>query len=318
VTILCIGSAADKTFGYVTRIFAGLGIEPSIVDLAALARGGEICLEPGGTGELELGGRRFRIDETTPIFLRLIDIAPAAPTAELGLVARSHFQALFRVLGSRRRGIVNSPGSDASNCCKLAHQHRLSLLTGLRGPASLLSSNPDDVRRFVDEFGGNVIYKGASATKTIVSAWVKGDFERLDCLRSVPVLFQQRIIGPDVRVHVVNERVFAEMIRSDSVDYRFHRRSPLSYEAVHLPPEIEKACVSICRASGAVFMGIDFKVDARTDEWFVLEANAMPCYQGYDRRAGFTITAAIAEYLMCGIAGRSNDLGERSRVYAAS
>jgi len=46
-----------------------------------------------------------------------------------------------------------------------------------------------------------------------------------------------------------------------------------------------------------VFSGVDFKV-SDTGEWFFLEANSSPCYQGYDCRLGGAISDALADYLL--------------------
>jgi glutathione synthase/RimK-type ligase-like ATP-grasp enzyme len=115
-------------------------------------------------------------------------------------------------------------------------------------------------------------------------------------LKSSPVLFQQRIEGPDIRVHVVDAKVFAEQIIAPVVDYR-NARGKNSYAPATVPPEIAEACVQISKIANQPLMGIDFKVEHTSGKWYFLEANSMPCYQPYDKRAGGQISEAIAAYL---------------------
>jgi len=44
-------------------------------------------------------------------------------------------------------------------------------------------------------------------------------------------------------------------------------------------------------------MGVDFKIQESTGQWFFLETNSMPCYEGYDRRAGGAICRGIVKWL---------------------
>jgi hypothetical protein len=44
-------------------------------------------------------------------------------------------------------------------------------------------------------------------------------------------------------------------------------------------------------------LGVDFKIDATSGAWVFLEANPMPCFQGYDMRCGGAIGTAILDYL---------------------
>jgi len=123
------------------------------------------------------------------------------------------------------------------------------------------------------------------------------DLSRLDSLRWSPVLFQHRIEGPDIRIHVVDSRVFAEQIVAPVVDYRNARGKNL-YAPAFVPPRISAACLQIAEGANQPLMGIDFKIEEKTGEWYFLEANSMPCYQAYDKRADGKISEAISDYLL--------------------
>ncbi|MFL5629622.1 MAG: hypothetical protein ACJ788_28960, partial [Ktedonobacteraceae bacterium] len=61
--------------------------------------------------------------------------------------------------------------------------------------------------------------------------------------------------------------------------------------------DIAEGCIAIAQDCQTPFLGIDFKIQQNSGIWFFLEANSMPCYQGYDQRAGGAISRAIAEWL---------------------
>jgi glutathione synthase/RimK-type ligase-like ATP-grasp enzyme len=109
------------------------------------------------------------------------------------------------------------------------------------------------------------------------------------------VLLQERIEGPDVRVHVVGQQVFSEMIEFDGVDYRSQRSA--RHQSTSLPPALAAACVDLAQKTGLTLAGIDFKISSQSEAWYFLEINSMPCYQGYDKRAGGRIGDAIADWL---------------------
>ena len=112
-------------------------------------------------------------------------------------------------------------------------------------------------------------------------------WERLNHLRDSPSLFQRRIIGPDVRIHVVGSEIFPEMIISKNLDYRYPQKdTPNVYYDCDVPTDIRQRCLAYCKMRGLMFAGFDFKIDERNGCWYVLEANPRPGYEFYDRRQG--------------------------------
>ena len=113
-----------------------------------------------------------------------------------------------------------------------------------------------------------------------------------------PVHLQRFIKGYDLRVHVVSREICATKIVSKAVDYR--RPEAASTHAGFSVPEpaarmIERATSEV----GLIFAGWDLKVD-EAEQFWVLEANPMPGYDGYDRRLGGRISSALVRYLGCG------------------
>lgn len=296
--ILALGSLADETFSYTVKRLATLGHTVHVIDQALLVCCGffELHCRPDLRSRLVALEKEFRLANYDAIYVRLTDISNGSPDLRTGERCRAMYYALTEVLTHVPYRVLNPPLGDSSNFSKLLHTKVWSSL-GLRIPESCLTNEPDAARRFIEKWNGNVIFKGASATKTWVSTVEARHMSRLDSLRSSPVLFQQKINGPDVRIHVVNSRVFAEQIVAPVVDYR-NARGKNVYTPALVPSPISAACLQISEGASQPLMGIDFKIEEKTGEWYFLEANSMPCYQAYDKRAHGKISEAISEYLL--------------------
>lgn len=229
------------------------------------------------------------------VWTRLIDISERAPSDRLARRSAGLYLALSQLLSRCPLPVMNPPLGGASGFSKLYHAASMAAW-GWSIPRSCLTNSPTRASRFIDSCPGGVIFKGSSAVKTWATLYDASEHEeRLRHLRAAPVLFQERIDGPDVRVHVVGERLFAEAIESSRVDYRVSGGN--TYQPIEVPAAIAGACLGLSRDCALPLVGIDFKVERASGEWYFLEANPMPCYEGYDRRAGGAISAAIAEWL---------------------
>lgn len=298
--ILGIGSLADQTFRWTVSALRAAGYPVDIVDLAEIILNGAISggLDDPMTMIVVVGKRRYRLADYSGWAIRLIDLAATAPDHTLADAARATNAALGRLARAAARHIpvVNPPPFDQSNFAKMLHIATYAAKPSWLVPESCLTNCIDTARAFVAEQPGGAIYKGASAAKTWVSlADVEAMGDRSDELATCPVLFQEYVEGADVRVHVVDDRCFAERLAGDAVDYR---RLPLvDARAIDLPVDLERDCIALCREMGLPLAGIDFKISACSGQWFFLEANSMPCYQGYDKRADGQIGRAIAAFL---------------------
>jgi glutathione synthase/RimK-type ligase-like ATP-grasp enzyme len=136
---------------------------------------------------------------------------------------------------------------------------------------------PDEARRVIEGCADGVAFKGISGTKTWASGYEPALNERrLPLIANYPVLFQERIDDPDIRVHTIGDAAVAESIESPEVAYR--RAKGNRYRSVELPPRIAEGCANLTREFGIPFIGLDFKVKRSTGEWYILEANTMPCF----------------------------------------
>lgn len=296
--ILCLGLAADPTFTAGLRALhrAGLAFRP--VDLPSLALRGSvrIPLDSPQDTVLSVGDETHRVGDFSAIWCRLVEVASAAPAPELAAASAGQTEALARILEFVPGKVMNPPLRETSGFTKLLHAVALGEVGGWRIPETCLTSDPAEAMDFVRRCRTGVIFKGASATKTWATLFEPHHEPLLPRLVHLPVLFQERITGPDVRIHVVGDRSFGELIDSPVLDYRTVR-GVNDYRPLVPPPEIAEGCARLTEHCGVPLLGVDFKIERATGEWFFLEANSMPCFEGYDERAGGAISRAIAEWL---------------------
>jgi hypothetical protein len=296
--ILCLGLAADPTFTAGLRALHRAGVAFRPVDLPSLAMRGRvrIPLESPGDTVLTVGDETHRVGDFSAVWCRLVEVASAAPTSELAAASAGQTEALARILEFVPGKVMNPPLREASGFTKLLHAVALGEVGGWRIPETCLTSDPAEAGDFVRAHPAGTIFKGASATKTWATVFEPHHESRLPRLVRLPVLFQERIAGPDVRVHVVGDRSFGELIDSPVLDYRTVR-GVNDYRPLVPPPEIAEGCARLTEHCGVPLLGVDFKIDRATGEWFFLEANSMPCFEGYDERADGAISRAIVDWL---------------------
>jgi glutathione synthase/RimK-type ligase-like ATP-grasp enzyme len=109
-----------------------------------------------------------------------------------------------------------------------------------------------------------------------------------------PALFQKKITGTNVRVHVVGQNTFACGIQSDVLDYRY---GPRVIHELKLPPDIHDKCIVLTEHLGLLVAGIDFIVTSH-NEWYCLEANPNPGFSFYDISKEKVIARAVADLLL--------------------
>jgi len=296
--IFCIGLAADDTFCHTLRALKQSGRTFDAIDFAQLTLAGEIdaSLNDPASTVFHLRGKRFELGAYESAYVRLVNIAEAAPSPHLRRRAEGLYQGLIRLFSHAAMPVLNPPLGDCSNFSKFYHSVALAKPRNWTIPRSCLTNQPSEARVFIDSCDGRAIFKGASGMKTWATLWNEAEHEaRLGMLGVAPVLFQERIDGPDVRIHVVGERLFAERIESRELDYRTTRGN--RYEALTPPDSIAAGCIELARECNCPFLGIDFKLQRETGAWYFLEANSMPCYEGYDRRTGGRIGQALTDWL---------------------
>lgn len=193
-----------------------------------------------------------------------------------------------------------------------ALQLRVAAEAGLRTPRTLMTSDPDAARRFIQEQGaGAVIFKTYSCTHAVwreTRLVRKEEMDLLDQVRVAPVIFQEYVPATaDIRVTVVNDAVFSAAIDSRGTDYEVDFRMSLGQartEACELPPVITARLLQMMQRLHLVYGAADFR---RTEDgdYVFLEINTGGEFLFIEERTGQPITRAVASWLASPVARAS-------------
>lgn len=148
----------------------------------------------------------------------------------------------------------------------------------IKYPRSFFLKGDYSLLRF--RFEGQLVVKSCSSnrskvvTEEIFSSW------NFDNLNNLPVFFQEKIDGIDVRVHVCENLIWPLMVlNKDCIDYRYASKGTIHYQKTKLPDSIIKFCKSISLIEKNIFIGIDL---LKTDnEYYCLESNPGPGWSTY-------------------------------------
>ena len=168
---------------------------------------------------------------------------------------------------------------------------------GFAVPPSLVSNDPAEVLAFEAEHGP-LIYKSASGVRSIVRELDAEARGRLDRLRHCPTLFQRRLRGSNVRVHVVGQEVYATEIDAEVVDYRYASRQGGHAELrpTTLEPRTRERCLRASQVLGLPFVGLDLMLE-EDGQTYCFEANPSPGYSFFEDATGQDISGALARLL---------------------
>ena len=198
---------------------------------------------------------------------------------------------------------VNPPAADDAASHK-AYQLRIAAELGLKVPQTLMTSDPDRARAFIETHGvGKTIFKTFSCTHQV---WRETrpvraeELQNLDALRLAPVIFQEYIpADADLRVTIVGDQVFAAAIHSAETEYPFDFRMVLGQakvEAVELPAPVREKLLRFMRRLGLVYGAIDLRRTPSGDHVF-LEVNTAGEFLFVEERAGLPVSSALADWL---------------------
>jgi glutathione synthase/RimK-type ligase-like ATP-grasp enzyme len=294
VMIFLWGLLQDDTFRSVYDCLLRRSVEIAFVNHALIGRTRvEFSGQPEPDYRLSCGKRVYELNSMSAAYLRPYDhrlyedektssrkISPPDVVHHLLMSWAEHTAVMT----------INRPSAEATNQSKL-YQAMLICRAGLRVPASLVSNDVEEIERFTAE-KGRVIYKSMSSVRSIVQEL---DIRSLRSLGAMgPAMFQQRIEGRNVRVHVVGEETVACTIESGATDYRYgeSRMAPVS-----LPSEVAARCVGVTRELGLVLSGIDL-IETEEGEYYCLEVNPSPAFSVFQRASSRSIADLVADRLM--------------------
>lgn len=313
--ILVYGRHDDPPTGATMEALRARGSRFAFLDQAALHDSGiDLHFEVDGAhGRLSCNGESIDIRAIRAAFVRPLEVPRPDVVGQDWHRAMDLHAHLIEWLDATPARVINRPAAMQSNASK-SLQLQLIGAAGFRVPETLVTSDPGEARAFWRHHG-RVIYKSISGIRSIVRELDDDSAARLDSLQALPVQFQARIPGVDVRVHVVGREVFAAEIRSEAIDYRYAARDNLdvSFSTVELPVDVAGRCIAVAACLGLPLAGIDLRRQPN-GEHVCFEVNPMPAYSYFESNTGLPIADAIARLLDDAVApGREEHDGPGSR-----
>jgi len=307
--ILVAGGLADTVTELVCARLAACGYPYRLLDLGLYPSGCQInwhWQDTGTSGYIEGPDWRLDLDDLTGVYVRYLGTdgrmpLPDIPPASAAAMYFEYDSGLMALLEDLRCPVVNRVAGGVSNNSK-AYQALLVRQYGLLTPPTLITNDPEAVRRFYEDCQREVVYKSLSGVRSIVRRLRPEHLERLPLLRHSPAQFQAFIPGDNVRVHTVGDRLFASRVTSEAVDYRYGGREghDVVMEPTEVTPAVEEACLRIARRLDLVLAGIDLKQTPDGD-YYCFEVNPSPGFLYYEQQTRQPISAALADLLQHGV-----------------
>jgi glutathione synthase/RimK-type ligase-like ATP-grasp enzyme len=318
VAVLIIAPARDEHAVAVKHGVEQLGAEASVLDTGLVPEGARLVMqyhccrdyrklriltdhgESRGDGELRLE-RYGSVWWRRPQPHRLSDQMLRSSHREFA--ANETMEAMAGLWQTLRASWINEPLRDQAAHRK-AYQLRVAQEVGLKIPATLITNDPAEARRFADARGyRDVIYKSFSSTET---EWRETrllreeEVQLLDHVRHAPVIFQHYVPARyDLRITVVGEQMFPAAIHSQQTAYAVDSRVDISaakVEAVEIPTEVQDKLQAMMRRLDLVYGAVDMRLTPE-GEYVFLELNPAGQFLYIEAATGLPIVAALASEL---------------------
>lgn len=144
--------------------------------------------------------------------------------------------------------------------------------------------------------GKSHIVKSLSGVRSIVVD--ENDYKKwcANNINNIPVLFQEKVDGNDLRVHVINKQIFGKRSNSkEKIDYRYDANFFKLSDVENLDEVLVNFCLSVADEEDNQLLGIDF---IQTSSGYVaLEANPSPGWSAYHPFNGMDDEPFITELL---------------------
>lgn len=235
--------------------------------------------------------------------VRPFSVDPLLVAGEMRAFAESETsQAIGGMLDSLPCRWVNPRAADEAAHRK-PYQWTVAQRLGILVPRTLVTSDPEQARRFIAESASKrVVYKPfLASTPSWRETRVIGpaDLERLQLLRLAPVIFQEYIDGADLRVSIVGEQVFAAEIDARGTTYPYDMRMVIGeaqMRATELARPLRNSLLALMQELGLDYGAIDLRA-ADDGRVFFLEVNPAGQWLFVEQRTGLPISQAVAQFL---------------------
>lgn len=192
-------------------------------------------------------------------------------------------------------------------------QLRKAVRYGLKIPATCISNDPQEVKRFIDHVDGAVITKMQSSfaiyrekeEHVVFTNEITDDhLQDLDGLKYCPMVFQEKIDKKvELRITIVGHKIFAfsvdsQQIGNARVDWRKEGVALIdNWQPYVLPAKVEKSLHAFMDDYNINYGAIDILVSPE-DEYFFLEINSAGEFFWLDRLCDNAISRQLANVLL--------------------
>jgi len=303
--VIVVSHARDSHTGVMMERMAQRGLHAELLDIADFPRGASVTFRrrtgESSTHSIHSPGRGCLCFEDADVVWwrrpQTFQFPPGLNDPGHTVFARGELQEAFAGLWlSLDLFWINHPSRD-QEASRKAFQLRVAADLGFEIPDTLITSNPQDALRFVEQHGPQrIIYKSFSAT---ARHWRETRMLRpeevllLDNVRLAPVIFQEYIPAEvDLRITVVGDRIFPAAIYSQQTSYKYDFRMDMltaKVETALLPAEVEQKLLAYMRRLGLVYGAIDMRRTPDGRHVF-LEINPAGQWLFVEERTGQPIT----------------------------
>lgn len=311
--VLIVSSRGDWSAEQVAKQLDARGASFSWLDPADFPRRVRVTakLGRGWCGEVETPDGTFSWEEISAVFYRRprdFDMPSGMSGPEQRFARAQARVGLGGVLSSLPVIWINHP-SAVADCEYKPWQLDLARTVGLRVPATLITNDPHEARRFAAAAGDLVvkalaepIIAEAGEQKTIWTRRVgAAELSDLAGLELTTHLFQEWVPKAyEVRLTMVGKRPFAVAIHAHSTGTRVDWRTDydaLTYEVVDCPTDIVSCAHAFLSAAGLKYGAFDFIVSADNEDYVFLECNAAGQWGWLAEECELPIAEAIADEL---------------------
>ncbi len=205
---------------------------------------------------------------------------------------------------------VNSPDA-AFRANRKMLQHEAAARVDLQTPDSLYSNDPEQIRDFIVEHGGKIIYKpftavpwqnGATFWLPFTSVLTSSQLPSDPILSATPGIYQALVPKAfELRITVMGHSCFAAKILSQetktgTVDWR-KSYGELKMEPFEIPGDLADSCIRLLGELDLVFGCFDFIVTPE-GEYVFLEVNEMGQFLFLESRTGMPLLDAFSDFLL--------------------
>lgn len=297
--VLIIGYSNDSTISFFLSQISNYECNYDFLDLHHYytSENLEIVCE---NESMILGDKEINLNSYSGVYQRLMHPSQSEEYMIENQIAISRYYLLKKWLIIFRGNLINSFFSGWENSSKLLQSYLMTKYGDATIPQSLSTSNEESAINFMRKDNKQIIYKSNSSIRSIVNKLDNSMYSKINSLKYCPSLFQKLIVGYDVRIHSVGSELFGVKIFTDAVDYRYHKNQGTFKTMTpyfKIPDKVKSFINRYTKSRGIIFAGFDFKI-SDTNDWYCLEMNPMPGYDGYDEVLNGSISKNLIKYLI--------------------